>query len=140
MTIYTIGFTKKSLREFISKLQAAGVRRLIDVRLNNTSQLAGYAKKEDLAFVLSLVGIQYEHRENLAPTEVILKDYKGKRINWAEYEEQFVQLLSNRQPTLDINDTTICLLCSEEKPDYCHRRLVAEYFGNMDSTIEIRHL
>jgi len=85
--IYTIGFSKKNLKEFIARLKNAGVKKVIDVRLNNTSQLAGYAKKEDLEYVLGLVGIDYEHHPELAPTEDLLKSYKKKQITWQEYEK-----------------------------------------------------
>lgn len=144
MLIYTIGFSKKSLRQFIDKLRDAGVEKLIDVRLNNTSQLAGYAKKQDLQFVLELVKIQYEHHPELAPTEKLLKDYKNKKISWAEYETIFKGLLNERNPLeqlkLNQQPNVICLLCSEETPQNCHRRLVAEYIQANKEGVEIRHL
>lgn len=143
MELYTIGFSKKTLRDFIQRLQKNRVKKLIDVRLNNTSQLAGYAKKEDLEYVLELVGIKYEHYPQLAPTERILKDFKNKRITWDEYEKLFMELLKMREPHEDfINGQkgNICLLCSEDKPNECHRRLIAEYFLEKQGDFLIKHL
>jgi len=144
MLICTIGFSKKSLRDFVGKLRDAGVEKLVDVRLNNTSQLAGYAKKQDLEYVLELVGIQYEHLPELAPTEKLLKDYKGKKVSWDEYEATFNNLLGERNPfellNLDQGPEVICLLCSEDKPRNCHRRLVAEYIQSNKEGVEIMHL
>lgn len=144
MKICTIGFSKKNLKEFIRRLQKAGVKKIIDVRLNNTSQLAGYAKKDDLEYVLSLVGIDYEHHPELAPSEEILKGYKQKQITWNEYETKFNELLKSRNPEKNINFEAelnpVSLLCSEDKPQQCHRRLVAEYFQARMQGIEIEHL
>ena len=143
MQICTIGFSKKSLREFINRLKKNNIKTVIDIRLNNTSQLAGYAKKDDLLFVLELVGIGYEHHPELAPTEIVLKDYKNKKISWQEYEEQFLELLRKRKPQINIienNDSNICLLCSEDKPVCCHRRLVAEYYQAKLGNVVINHL
>ncbi len=144
MVVCTIGFAKKNLRTFIEKLRAAGVKKVIDIRLHNTSQLAGYAKKDDLEYILDLVGIAYEHHTELAPTEEILDGYKGKKISWPEYEKQFDQLLTSRDPLKDSSlrkgPGPICLLCAEDKPARCHRRLVAEYFAGRLRGIQIRHL
>jgi uncharacterized protein (DUF488 family) len=144
MVVCTIGFAKKNLRTFIEKLRAAGVKKIIDIRLHNTSQLAGYAKKDDLEYILELVGIAYEHHPELAPTEEILDGYKGKKISWPDYEEQFGQLLTSRDPlkgsSLRKEPGPICLLCAEDKPDHCHRRLVAEYLAGRLRGAEVRHL
>jgi len=147
LIIYTIGTSKKHLRDFISKLKNAGVKTLIDVRLNNTSQLAGYSKKEDLDFILSLVGIGYEHHPELAPTDKLLKDYKSKLITWSDYENEFNSILIKRDPLKNINleflreNKPICLLCSEDLPKNCHRRLVAEFYKEkIDEVSEIIHL
>jgi uncharacterized protein (DUF488 family) len=144
MVVCTIGFAKKNLRQFIGKLQTAGVNKVIDIRLHNTSQLAGYAKKDDLEYILGLVGIAYEHHPELAPTEEILDGYKGKKISWAEYEKQFGKLLISRDPLKNSSfhkeTGPICLLCAEDKPAQCHRRLVAEYFADGLQGMEIRHL
>jgi len=143
--ICTIGFSKKPLRKFVSLLQKAGVTKLIDTRLNNTSQLAGFAKKNDLAYILELVGIDYEHEPAMAPTEEILKGYKGKAITWISYEKSYVNLLENRNvlslASKQILGDRVCYLCSEEKPDFCHRRLLAEYIQlKMTDEIVINHL
>lgn len=143
-TICTIGFAKKSLREFVNRLKKADVKKIIDVRLNNTSQLAGYAKKEDLEFILQLVDIEYEHHPELAPTEEILKNYKNKKISWLDYEAEFNKLLTLRNPLNSINFEkemgNICLLCSEDTPKQCHRRLLAEYFNKKVTEWSIKHL
>ena len=144
MVIYTIGFAKKNLRSFISKLRAAGVKKVVDIRLHNTSQLAGYAKKDDLEYILDLVGIGYEHHPELAPTEEILDGYKKKGISWAEYERRFKALLKERDPLknspLAHEPGPIGLLCAEDKPTQCHRRLVADHFAERVEGIGIRHL
>ncbi|NLX01727.1 MAG: DUF488 domain-containing protein [Syntrophomonadaceae bacterium] len=144
MLICTIGFSKKNLREFITRLKNVGVEKVVDVRLNNTSQLAGYAKKQDLEYVLELVGIKYEHHPELAPTELLLKDYKDKKISWEEYEKTFNKILEERNPISQISISkwpgVICLLCAEDKAEYCHRRLVAEYFQKNLQGVEVKHL
>lgn len=144
-TICTIGFSKKSLRNFISLLQEAKVTKLIDTRLNNTSQLSGFAKKMDIEYVLELVGIDYSHITEMAPTEKILKGYKNKKITWDQYEEEYNQLIVERNMLSivekQIPNETICLLCSEETPHHCHRRLLAEYVQkNSINDIVIKHL
>lgn len=144
MVVCTIGFSKKNLRQFIEKLRKAGVEKVIDVRLNNTSQLAGYAKKQDLEYVLELVGIAYEHRPEFAPTDSLLKNYKDKQVSWEEYEKVFNTILNDRKPleSFDMNKEpeVICLLCAEDKAIRCHRRLVAEYMSNHNVGLEIKHL
>jgi len=96
LVVYTIGFAKKNLRQFIAKLKEAGIKKVIDVRLNNTSQLAGYAKKDDLEYILSLVDIGYEHHPELAPTEELLKKFKKKQIRWQDYEKEYNNILLQR--------------------------------------------
>ena len=144
MVICTIGFAKKNLRTFIHKLKAAGVEKVIDIRLHNTSQLAGYAKMDDLEYILGLVGIGYEHHPELAPTEEILDGYKKKRLSWPDYEREFKGLLVSRNPIEGIRwlggNGPVCLLCAEDKPLQCHRRLVAEYCAAHIEGVEIRHL
>ena len=144
ITVFTIGFTKKPAREFFDILQKARVKKVVDIRLNNVSQLAGFTKKDDLAYFLeAIAGIGYEHRPELAPTKEILDGYKKKQLNWAEYEERFANLVAERQieNVLKPGDLdNACLLCSEPKADKCHRRLVAEYLRNMWGNVEIHHL
>ena len=144
MILYTIGFTKKSAHQFFETLRHAGVARVIDVRLNNVSQLAGFAKKQDLSYFLDRIdNIQYEHVPLLAPTQGMLDSYKKHRGEWVEYEREFLQLMRNRRIEVvweqELRDAD-CLLCSEEKPDHCHRRLVAEYLAAYNGDIRIRHL
>lgn len=144
ITLFTIGFTKKSAREFFELLQHAGVKKVIDVRLNNVSQLSGFTKKDDLAYFLKAVaGIDYEHRPELAPTKEILDGYKKKTLTWQQYEEQFRTLMTERQAETLVTPKNLdgaCLLCSEPKPDNCHRRLVAEYLCSKWSNVKISHL
>jgi uncharacterized protein (DUF488 family) len=145
MEIYTIGFTKKNAEEFFTALRRAGIRRLIDVRLNNTSQLAGFAKRDDLQFFLrELCGSEYCHEPILAPTEEILDAYKKKQISWEEYEIRYVNLLIERAAEQTINrrwfDAPAVLLCSEPVPNRCHRRLAAEYLADKWGQSQVVHL
>ena len=146
MRIFTIGFTKKSAEEFFTLLGNSGVKRVVDVRLNNSSQLAGFSKGRDLSYLLNkILGIDYIHKIELAPTREILDAYKKKQINWLEYEKQFFSLIEQRRPQIaaEINRLDqACLLCSEEFPHQCHRRLVAEHIQRVNPgvNIEIIHL
>lgn len=144
MKLYTIGFTKKSAEDFFSRLTNAGVKKVIDIRLNNASQLAGFAKNKDIAFFLKTIcDINYEHRLDLAPSKEILDKYKKSGNNWAVYEKEYTQLLESR--TIDANTSPelfidSCLLCSEDKPNQCHRRILAEYLKNLWDDVEVIHL
>lgn len=144
MKVFTIGFTKTSAESFFRRLQSAGVKRVLDVRLNNVSQLAGFAKKNDLSFFLkALCGIEYAHRPELAPTKEMLDAYKKHKGQWTDYENQFLALMEARQieetlPRHLVDDA--CFLCSEDKPHHCHRRLVAEYLRQKWGNLEIVHL
>jgi len=143
-TIYTIGFTQKPLRRFVELLQASNVDALIDIRLRNVSQLAGWAKRDDLAFVLELLGMAYEHQPDLAPTATILDTYR-KDNNWPAYVRQFRPLLTERNAealgqTLLARYKAPCLLCSEATPEQCHRRLVAEFWATAIPNLQIVHL
>ena len=145
MEIYTIGFTKKSAKEFFDALKKAGIKRLLDIRLNNSSQLAGFTKQEDLAFFLrEICGAEYMHKPILAPTKEILDDYRKKRITWEEYERRFTALMRERGIEELLNkglfDIPTVLLCSEPKPDKCHRRLVAEYLRREWGDVRVTHL
>jgi uncharacterized protein (DUF488 family) len=145
MKIFTIGFTKKSAEMFFSRLKYARVKRLVDVRLNNVSQLAGFTKRDDLQyFTKAICGIEYVHIPNLAPTAEILDPYKKqKNGDWPLYERQFLELMRARRieetVSRDLLDSG-CLLCSEETPHHCHRRLVAEYLKEKWDGIEIEHI
>ncbi|OHB59502.1 MAG: hypothetical protein A2167_01380 [Planctomycetes bacterium RBG_13_46_10] len=142
--IYTIGFAEKTAREFFTKLKDAGVKTVIDIRLNNASQLAGFTKEQDLPYFLQeIAGIKYIHKPELAPTKDILDAYRKKDIDWSEYERRFCQLLIERQLGDIITQQFVdksCLLCSETKPDKCHRRLVAEYLRELWEDVKIVHL
>ena len=142
--IFTIGFTKKNAETFFSELRNAGVTMLIDIRLHNVSQLSGFAKRDDLIFFLKeLCNCDYKHLPNFAPTKDILDAYKKKEISWNEYVKRFNRLIIEREienkiKTEKLNNS--CLLCSEPTPEYCHRRLVAEYLQEKLGGIEITHL
>jgi uncharacterized protein (DUF488 family) len=142
--IFTIGFTKKTAEEFFMRLIQAGVKRVIDIRLNNVSQLAGFAKRDDLCYFLRTIGkMDYVHRPDLAPTQQILDDFKKNKGGWEIYEKNFLALLSSREVEKRISPELLheaCLLCSEEKPAQCHRRLVAEYLYARWKHVKIVHL
>ena len=144
MKVYTIGFTKTSAESFFTRLQKAGVKKVIDVRLNNVSQLAGFTKKNDLRYFLKAIcGIEYAHRPELAPTQEMLDAYKKENGQWADYEKQFLALMASRRIELTIPRDIVdraCLLCSEDKPHHCHRRLVAEYLKDKWGDLEVAHL
>lgn len=144
MKILTIGFTKKSAESFFTKLQRAGVRRLIDVRLNNVSQLAGFTKRDDLRYFTSAIcHIDYMHRLELAPTQDILDAYKKHKGDWSVYEREFLALISRRRIEISMTRELLdgaCLLCSEEKAHHCHRRLVAEYLKERWGDVNIEHI
>jgi uncharacterized protein (DUF488 family) len=130
--IYTIGFTQTTARDFFGRLRAAGVRRLIDVRLNNSSQLAGFAKRDDLAYFLEqLCDAEYVHEPLLAPTQELLDGLKKHKGSWDEYEADFNELMQDRRIESELSpsffDGPSALLCSEATPEHCHRRLVLEY-------------
>lgn len=143
MKLYTIGFTKTSAENFFSRIKKSGVRKIIDVRLNNVSQLAGFAKRDDLAFFArSICGIECQHTPTLAPTQEMLDAYKKDGGSWDEYAEKFLSLLAQRKVERMSRDQLNegCLLCSEDKPHHCHRRLVAEYLKEKWGDVEIIHL
>lgn len=145
MEIYTIGFTGTSAESFFTRLNEAAVERLLDVRLNNTSQLAGFAKAKDLPFFTRrLVGAEYEHEPLLAPTQELLDAYKKRKGAWEDYESAFVDLMRSREIEQRMNhedfERATALLCSEPTAERCHRRLVAEYLARSWSDVEIVHL
>lgn len=144
MKIFTIGFTKKSAEQFFTKLRNSEAKRIVDVRLNNVSQLAGFAKRDDLKFFLrEICKMDYVHVPLLAPTQDLLDAYKKRKGLWSDYEREFLELMKSREIERNVSMETInesCLLCSEEKPDHCHRRLVAEYLKERWGDVEIVHL
>ena len=144
MKVYTIGFTKTSAESFFGRLREADVSKVIDVRLNNVSQLAGFAKKNDLRFFLKKIcSIGYEHHPELAPTKDILDEYKKKKGAWSDYETKFLDLMRRRRIEKTLQRDAVdggCLLCSEDTPHHCHRRLVVEYLQERWGDLEVTHL
>lgn len=144
MRVYTIGFTKISASDFFELLRESGAKRLVDVRLNNVSQLAGFAKRDDLEYFLQkLCRIKYIHLPELAPTKEMLDAYRNDHRDWDIYEREFIDLMTQRRiEKMGIKRiiSNSCLLCSEDKPDNCHRRLVAEYLNRYWGDVEIVHL
>ncbi len=144
MKVFTIGFTRKGAERFFGLLQDAGVKRVLDVRLNNVSQLSGFAKKNDLAYFLrEICRMDYMHLPLLAPTGDILTAYKKKRGSWDDYERRFMALMAKRRIEDRLDPGSLdhaCLLCSEDKPHHCHRRLVVEYLGQRWGNLDVVHL
>ncbi len=144
MRICTIGFTQKSAEDFFTRLRKSGVKRVVDVRLNNVSQLAGFSKRDDLQYFLKAVlGIEYVRVPSLAPTQDILDEFKKNKGDWKVYEEKFLRLMESRQIEKQVSPEVLdegCLLCSEDKPHHCHRRLVAEYLRRNWGDVVIEHL
>lgn len=142
--IYTIGFTQKNAKRFFELLNSSNANKIIDIRLNNNSQLAGFTKHEDLAFFLdSILNWKYFHYLSLAPTKELLDSYKKKEISWKEYEDFFNRLMETRHIAEKIKEDDVVggvLLCSEHLPTNCHRRLVAEYFQKIWPGVKIKHL
>jgi len=144
MRLFTIGFTKTTAESFFGRLRKAGVKRVVDVRLNNVSQLSGFAKKEDLRYFLrEICGIEYSHQPLFAPTQELLDSYKKHGGEWADYEKRFLELMRDRRIEEAVIPEVLdgaCLLCSEDKPHHCHRRLVAEYLKQKWGDLELAHL
>lgn len=145
LDVYTIGFTQKTAERFFGLLMQAKVSTLLDVRLNTTSQLAGFAKQKDLIYFLrQICGVEYVHLLDWAPTKEMLNAYKKKEITWDSYEDKYLNLMAKRNIERDVRPEVIehgCLLCSEHKPHHCHRRLVVEYLNkNTNLQLEVKHL
>jgi uncharacterized protein (DUF488 family) len=145
MEIYSIGFTQKSASQFFGTLKSNGIERLLDVRLNNTSQLAGFAKQSDLAFFLQeICGAAYEHEPLLAPTQDILDAYKKKKGDWAGYTESYLSLIRSRAIESALAKESFLkktvLLCSEPTAEHCHRRLALEYLQSHWDGLTIMHI
>ena len=140
----TVGFTKKSAESFFTLLQNANVKRVVDVRLNNVSQLAGFSKMEDLRYFLrAIANIEYLHVPLLAPTKSMLDAYKKEKGEWNLYEKRFLDLMAQRRIENELPKDVLdggCLLCSEDKPHHCHRRLVAEYLTAQWGDVNTKHL
>jgi uncharacterized protein (DUF488 family) len=144
MKIFTIGFTKKTAEQFFTLLDRVDIKRVVDIRLNNSSQLAGFTKSEDLRFFLRrMIGKDYVHLPQLAPTADILKTYRDGKGDWVGYERDFLALMKERRVEEAVSKDLLdggCLLCSEATPEYCHRRLVAEYLMKQWRDVRLQHL
>ena len=146
MFLYTIGFTKKSAEKFFTLIKENGIELLIDIRLYNNTQLAGFAKGRDLPYFLrELCDCDYEHCLNYAPTKELLDNYRNKIITWQDYTREFANIMANNDAVNDFlkrfgNRDSVCLLCTEATPEQCHRRLLAEAIALRDPSIQIIHL
>ena len=142
--LYTIGFTGKSAEKFFNLLKEAEVEKIIDTRINNVSQLSGFAKGTDLKFFAKeICKMSYEHEIDFAPTKDLLADYRSKKITWQEYEKEYLNLLDLRKIKSKIEIQKLhknCLLCSEHTAEKCHRRLLAEYLQQSFNDVEVIHL
>ena len=145
MTVFTIGFTKKSAADFFGLLRASGAERVVDVRLQNWSQLAGFAKRSDLTYFLrEICGMDYVHLPKLlAPTRPMLDGYRKQHRDWPRYAEEFLALIRERRVEDRVSRELMrngCLLCSEHEPDFCHRRLVVDYLQEHWGPMNVTHL
>lgn len=144
MELYTIGFAGKSAESFFTSLVKHGVRKVIDIRLNNVSQLAGFTKKNDLKYFLKVIAnIEYEYVPQLAATKELMTGFRQGKIPWEEYETTYLKLLEERQVLRNLKPEDFdkgCLLCSEEKPDHCHRRLAAEWLKGKWEGVNVTHI
>jgi uncharacterized protein (DUF488 family) len=150
MKLYTIGFTKRTASQFFEILKAHSIDLLIDVRLNNKSQLAGFTKGDDLPYFLKeICGAEYLQESAFAPTKEIFDAYKNKKIQWCDYEKKYLELINNcderEQICRKFAEThmqyhNIVLLCSEPAPDKCHRRLAAEAICKANINVQLEHL
>lgn len=142
--LYTIGFTGKPAEKFFSLLKNSEVTKIVDTRINNVSQLSGFAKGSDLKFFAKEIGnMAYVHNLDFAPTKELLSRYRDKKISWSEYEIEYLNLLDIRKIAQKIEIEKLhqnCLLCSEHTPEKCHRRLLADYLKHLKSDIEVIHL
>lgn len=145
VTLYTIGFAKKSLEYFSKILRDNGITKVIDIRLNRDSQLSGFAKERDLKYILEkFLNIKYEVVTDFAPTKELLKAYQEDG-NWEKYELGFTKIIKDRhlerfKDKILNKKEKICFLCSEDESDKCHRRLISEFFTTLDSNVNIKHL
>lgn len=142
--IYTIGFTGKTAEKFFALLNNAGVKKIVDTRINNVSQLSGFAKGSDLKFFAKeICNMSYEHIIDFAPSKELFKRYRDKEMSWLEFEIEYLNLLDLRKIAQKIELEKLhknCLLCSEHTPEKCHRRLLAEYINQVKGNVEIIHL
>ena len=145
LSVATIGFTRTSAESFFERLRGADVKRVLDVRLHNTSQLAGFAKADNLAWFLRVIaGIDYRHEPLLAPTDEMLRAYKTEKGKWEDYAPRFLALMARRRIEEKLPRALFdgaCLLCSEHLPHHCHRKLVCDYLNEKwDGALAVTHL
>lgn len=145
MEIYTIGFTKKSAAQFFGILRSANIEQLVDVRLNNVSQLAGFTKRDDLEFFMrEICGAAYRHEPLLAPAQPLLDSYRKKHLPWSAFKAEFLQLMASRRIEEQLDPGLFlprsALLCGEATAEHCHRRLVVEYLGTTWGNVQSVHL
>ncbi len=144
ISVFTVGFTKKTAGEFFEKLRAADIKRVVDVRLNKVSQLAGFSKRDDLKYFLKeILNVEYVEAPLLAPTQPLLDAYKKSKGSWADYERDFLRLMEERHIEDKIDPSMLagdCLLCSEDTPHHCHRRLVVDYLQRRWGNLSIKHI
>jgi uncharacterized protein (DUF488 family) len=145
VNVASIGFTQTTAQKFFYRLKNAGVKKVIDVRLHNTSQLAGFAKSDDLTYFLKeICGIEYHHAPALAPTDLMLKEFKKEKGEWSIYEDRFLSLMNERRIDEKFKPEQLenaCLLCSEALPHHCHRRLVIDYLNDKwGGRLDVTHL
>jgi len=144
MNIYTIGFTSKNAESFFSKLKDSGAKKLIDIRINRTSQLAGFAKEQDLGYFLrNLAKLDYQINSDLAPTKALLASYRKQEIDWEAYSDEYISQIRARNVIQSLGVTYFSdsvLMCSENAPDYCHRRLLTDLLIDQFSELKVTHL
>ena len=142
--VFTVGFTRKTAADFFEKLRAAGIKRVVDVRLHNVSQLAGFSKRDDLQYFLrQILGVDYVEAPLLAPTQPLMDALKKNKGPWEDFERAFLRLMEERRIEKEIDPALLaggCLLCSEEQPHHCHRRLVVEYLQHRWGNLAIKHI
>lgn len=142
--LFTIGFTKKKAKQFFGLLKSGAIQKIVDTRIRPNSQLAGFAKSDDLKyFAEELFGMKYEYELDFAPTKELLAKYRNKEISWKEYEVEYLNLLDIRKVKRKVDIEQLhknCFLCSEHDAEKCHRRLLAEYFQAVNQDVKIVHL
>jgi uncharacterized protein (DUF488 family) len=145
LNLFTIGFTQKSAERFFGLLATNSVKKLIDTRLNNTGQLAGFSKRDDLKYFCStILSTEYIHWHESAPEETMLSAYKNKKITWTDYAAEYLAMLERRKVESSMSlvaSGDACLLCSEAKPHHCHRSILADYLNRKSGgTMTVQHL
>ena len=144
MELFTIGYTKKSAEKFFEIMSDNKIEIVADVRLYNSTQLAGFSKSVDLQYFLKKIcGCNYIALKQLAPNPSLFENYKNGKTTWNEYEKIYNKFLDT-QANLDFfyafKNKRICILCAESTPEHCHRRLIAEKISKTHDNVKITHL